>query len=797
MSVPERLVAALVGRYTIERELGAGGMATVYLAQDVKHRRPVAVKVLRGEIAASLGAERFTREIEVAAKLQHPHILPLLDSGETDGFYYYVMPFVEGESLRDRLARRGELPVADAVRILVEVVDALAHAHAGGVVHRDIKPDNIMISGRHALVTDFGVAKAVSEATGRQTLTSIGVALGTPTYMAPEQAAADPHLDHRVDIYAVGILGYELLTGRPPFTGHSPQEVLAAHMTKPPEPVGKSRPGIPPALEQVLMKCLAKRPADRWQSAEELLAQLEPLATPSGGMTPAGTRPMTAITPVLRRPLVPILTGAVVVALVITGLLLRSRNRAPGTAGSGVPPRADSVPSVGVLPFADLAPKAGQEYFADGLTDEVIVALSKVPGLRVPGRASSFYFQHSKASLSAIAESLHVRTLLTATVQRSGDRVRVRAELVNAADGFQLWSETYDRKVQDLFSVYDDLSRAIAGALQVKLAGATAARSGAGVQRGTSNEAAYDAYLRGNYYLSERQVDSSLPYLERAVALDPTFALAWSELSMAHVLSSPSEYGVRGVSGAAALQAGELAARHALALDSTSAEAHTAAGFVAFDRWQWDEAEREFRRAIALNPSYARARHWHAILLAVRGNFREALPEIQTAETLDPLAWIIGAWVAHIEWLSGDHESAKRQVERVIAIHPRALRPRTDAALYAIREGDFSSAAQRYSEVAAMLYGDSLLAGRWRAGLVDPARRSATAAEMADSLRGFPGRLDIPAYAGNVNHALSLLRKYRLEPGEVDTNIEVYTTNPEVRRTPEFQAAIRRMRLPP
>jgi Tol biopolymer transport system component/tRNA A-37 threonylcarbamoyl transferase component Bud32 len=289
-----RLAAALAGRYAIERELGQGGMATVYLAEDVRHHRRVAVKVLRAEIAATLGANRFFREIEVAARLQHPNILPLLDSGEAGDLLYYVMPYVEGESLRDRLARQGELPVHDAVRILIEVTDALAHAHANGVVHRDIKPDNIMLSGRHALVTDFGVAKAVSEATGRQTITTAGVALGTPTYMAPEQAVADPHLDHRVDIYAVGVLGYELLTGRAPFSVTTPQEMLVAHVTREPEPIDRHREGLSPALTQVLMKCLAKRPADRWQTADELLAQLEPLATPSGGITPTQSRPAVA-----------------------------------------------------------------------------------------------------------------------------------------------------------------------------------------------------------------------------------------------------------------------------------------------------------------------------------------------------------------------------------------------------------------------------------------------------------------------------------------------------------------------
>ena len=292
-----RLSAALADRYRLEREIGAGGMATVYLAEDLRHHRQVAVKVFRPELAATLGSERFFREIEVAARLQHPHILPLHDSGEAGGYLYYVMPFVPGESLRERLTGHGELPIHDAVRILSEVVDALAYAHSMGVVHRDIKPDNVMLSGRHALVTDFGIAKAVSEATGRQALTTAGIALGTPSYMAPEQAVADPHLDHRVDIYAVGAVGYEMLTGQPPFHGRSAQEILAAQVTQAPEPVTARRAAVPPVLAAVIMKCLEKRPADRWQSAEELLDQLEVLATPSAGLTPTQSRPAVALPP--------------------------------------------------------------------------------------------------------------------------------------------------------------------------------------------------------------------------------------------------------------------------------------------------------------------------------------------------------------------------------------------------------------------------------------------------------------------------------------------------------------------
>ena len=789
----DRIRSALAGRYTIERELGAGGMATVYLAQDVKHHRKVAVKVLRPEIATTMGADRFSREIAVAAELQHPHILPLLDSGEADGFFYYVMPFVEGQSLRDRLAHHGELPVHEAVKVLIEVVDALAHAHAHGVVHRDIKPDNVMLSGRHALVTDFGVAKAVSEATGAHNLTSVGVALGTPAYMAPEQAAADPHLDHRVDLYAVGVLGYELLTGRPPFAGRTPQETLAAHVTQQPEPVTKHRPEISPALAGVLMKCLAKRPADRWQSADELLAQLEPLSTPSSGITPTGTQPFW-ITQPGRRPWSTVVAAAALLLVLGGGVVvLRSRGTGRDTVGTAA---RDTGPSVAVLPFTDMTPQPGQEYFADGLTDEVIVALSKVPGLRVPGRASSFYFKNSTGSLRAIADSLHVRTLLTATVQRAGNRVRVRAQLVNAADGFQLWSESYDRGLQDLFAVYDDLARAIAGALQVRL-GAAPERSAA--RRGSPNAQAYNEYLQGQFYLSNRQIDSALPHLERAVAADSSFALAWSALSMAHTLSVPIQYRVRGVTGESGLRAAAEAAGHALRLDSTSVEAHTAAAFLAAEQWRWDDAQREYQTAIALNPSYARARHWHAILLQELGRPEEALAEVRAAEALDPLSWIIGDWVGWIAWLAGEREFAQRQMDRLVALNPRVARLRSDAALIHVRAGDFTQGARRYAEFAELRYGDSTLARRWRTDLPRPDRRASVAAEIAESLATIsaPGALDLLMYAGNRTRALAMVRSRKIAPGEVSLDeFTMLLTHPDLRRAPEVRAIIKAFGLP-
>ena len=320
-------------------------MATVYLADDVKHSRKVALKVLKPEVAAAVGAERFLAEIKTTANLQHPHILPLFDSSEADGFLFYVMPYIEGESLRDRLVREGELPITEAIRILRDVVDALGHAHEHGVVHRDIKPDNVMLSGRHALVTDFGVAKAVSEATGRHQLTTIGVALGTPAYMAPEQAEASDHIDHRADIYAVGALAYELLAGAPPFSGKSPQMTLVAHVTEAPKPVTEHRTTVPMALSQLVMRCLEKKPADRWQSAEELLGQLETLATSSAGLTPTDTVPVPAAATAPRGRWA-VTAFAVIVVVAFAALMSRGSGPAPITVGNNRQVTFDAAPAL-------------------------------------------------------------------------------------------------------------------------------------------------------------------------------------------------------------------------------------------------------------------------------------------------------------------------------------------------------------------------------------------------------------------------------------------------------------------
>jgi len=333
LTIDQRLSTALADRYRIERELGQGGMATVYLAEDLKHDRKVAIKVLRPELAAVIGAERFLAEIKTTANLQHPHILPLHDSGQADGFLFYVMPFVEGDSLRQRLAREGELPVGDTLRIMSQVADALAYAHRHGVVHRDIKPDNVLLAGRHALVADFGIAKAVTRATSTERLTETGMSIGTPLYMSPEQAAADPQVDHRADIYSLGVLGYEMLTGTPPFQGLGAQQVLVAKVTQEAHPVAARRPAVPPKLNDTVMKCLERRPADRYQRADDLLAELEEVLTPGGGTTAARVTSSREKKP--SRKIVVILAGAA--GLVALALAVRPQNRFSLTTSNAVP----------------------------------------------------------------------------------------------------------------------------------------------------------------------------------------------------------------------------------------------------------------------------------------------------------------------------------------------------------------------------------------------------------------------------------------------------------------------------
>jgi len=625
----DRLQAALGAGYRLESELGGGGMSRVFAALEVELGRRVVIKVLPPEMAAGVNAERFRREIQLAAQLQHPHIVPLLNAASRGDLAYYTMPLVEGQSLRVKLTREGELPVGDAVRILRDVADALAYAHAHGVVHRDIKPDNVLLSGRHAMVTDFGVAKAVSAASGSSGATSLGVALGTPAYMAPEQAAADPGVDHRADIYALGAVAYEMLTRRPPFSAPTPQAVLAAQVTQAPEPVSAHRAAVPAALAELVMRCLEKRPADRWQSAEEMRAVLETLATPSGGSAPTVAGRPAAVP--RRRGRLRAALWAAGVALLAVGTVLAVRWLRP----------APSRPTLVVLPFENVG-APGDAYFADGLGEEITTRLARVSGLQVVARNSAERFRESKRSAQDFGRELGADYVLDGTVrwEHAGagpSRVRVTPALIRVSNAQEVWGQSYDADLADVFKLQTDISEQVVGALQITLGAAERRDLG---NAGTRDVAAYNDYGLGRYEWRKRTaggLQEAARWFTAALARDPGYARAWSGL--ADAVGLYPDYNVTALPKEAAYDSAERAARRAIALDPRSAEAHASLGeILANGRWDWAGAEREFQTAIALDPDYATAHQWYGELLAGMGQVPRALAEGRRSVRLDPLA---------------------------------------------------------------------------------------------------------------------------------------------------------------
>ena len=655
--VADRLRTALADRYAIEREIGRGGMATVYLAQDLRHQRAVAVKVLHPEIAGALGPERFLSEIRIAASLQHPHLLPLLDSGDADGFLFYIMPFIEGESLRERLTRDHELAVPEVLRILRDVVDALAYAHGRGVVHRDIKPDNVMLSGRHAMVTDFGVAKAITGATGRQALTTAGVAVGTPAYMAPEQATADPNLDERVDIYAVGVLAYELLTGRTPFAGPTAQAILAAHVTARPDPVTKHRENVPAGLAALVMRCLEKNPADRWQRADELLRALEAM-TASDWRAGPRIRVRTVVA-----------AAVVMVALGAAAVWFR------GGAGAGRDPARSvaKIPRLVVLPFENIG-APGDEYFADGLTDEITSKLAGLPGLGVIARTSAVRYRKTSEGVRQIGQELGVDYVLEGTVRwerTSGTRgsVRVSPHLIRVSDETAVWAEPVEGVFADVFRLQGQIAQQVATGMNVILvAGEREALAAAP----TTNQEAYDSYLRGNALiaqgLTEQNLRGAIERYQRATSLDPRFAAAYRQLSTANanLYASFDQTDQR-------LRLARAAADQALQLRPE--EGQWALGVLYGAQGQWQQALEHLKVAEGIRPNESGivARIGGAYLYL--GDWARSREYLERAVTLDPQSAVLNRQLSFCYQQLFRYPEAIEYANRAIALDPGRPRP--------------------------------------------------------------------------------------------------------------------------
>jgi eukaryotic-like serine/threonine-protein kinase len=599
------LRAALAGRYEIGREIGQGAFATVYLANDARHDRQVAIKVLNADPSSDTGELRFVREIRMLARLQHPNILPLHDSGHVEALLYYLMPYVSGETLRARMSRERQVPIDAAIRISCEAADALSYAHREGIIHRDIKPENILLSGGHAIVADFGIARAIDVA-GVQHLTRTGMGgPGTPAYMSPEQLMGDRELDGRTDIYSLGSVLYEMLTGKPPFAG---KDGFVKRFTEPPPRPSSVRKDVPPWLDAVVLKTLARNPEERFGRAEDLI-------------------------------------------------------RALSDAAAIDPRHSTGEPSIGVLPFANMSASPDNEYFSDGVTEEILNALSRIPTLKVAARTSTFGLKGKSLGITEIGQLLNVNTILEGSVRRMGQRVRISAQLVNAHDGYHIWSEQYDREIEDVFKIQDEIARSIVDQLKVKL---TAAQDEALGKRHTENVEAYELYLRGRHcwyrWNVKGMLEKAIHHYEHALAKDPDYALAYHGLADAY--SVPGLWGFLPTSEV--LPKALAAATRAVELAPELAESRTSLGFVQLLNWDWDAAESSLLHAIDLNPRYALAHSFHAWLLSTLDRQREASEAAHLGQELDPFSPATNGIAALVSYHGRQYDQAISECERAL-----------------------------------------------------------------------------------------------------------------------------------
>ncbi|MBL8959882.1 MAG: protein kinase [Gemmatimonadetes bacterium] len=658
----ERLYEALGSTYHFERELGGGGMSRVFLARERSLDRRVVIKVLPEALAEGLSVDRFRREILLAAGLQHPNIVPVIAAGDAGGLPWFVMPFVEGESLRARVTR-GPMLIPEAVAVLRDVGRALAYAHARGIIHRDIKPDNILLTGGAAVVVDFGVAKAVADAgspTGApaaRTLTRVGMSLGTPAYMAPEQVVADPAASQQVDLYALGITAFEMLTGRVPFAGGSLQEVMSAHLTQAPERLEVARPGTPAALVGIVQQCLAKDPAQRPAGADAFLRLLDDPAVVSGAVPSLAAM----ATPVSARGGRRALAGwaaAAGLALAAGTWWFVSRREATPAA----------TPMIAVLPLDLASADTSDAYLAQGIADEVLGALGRVPGIRVASRLATRTIAASATPADA-ARSSGVTLVLEGSVQRRGDRVRVTAQLADPATGATTWSETYDRPGHELYALQGEIASSVAAVVRADVVRDAPSRAA------TPRDAvAYDEYLRGHFLLARRSpatIQEAITRFEKAIARDPSFAPAHAELAQA--LAVLPLYTGGGTELVARAQA---AAERALSLDSTLAPAHAAQGYLHNAAWRWADGRRSLERAVAIDSSDVTALQWLAENYLLTGQPDAARRTFAAASRLDPSSPIPAALEAVAAALGGDADAGIQLGRRVVDAHPSQAVPR-------------------------------------------------------------------------------------------------------------------------
>ncbi|HSE67657.1 MAG TPA: protein kinase [Gemmatimonadales bacterium] len=660
----DRLAAALSAHYRLERVLGEGGMATVYLAHDLKHGRQVALKVLKPELSAVLGAQRFLNEIQVTANLSHPHILPLYDSGSAEGALFYVMPLVHGESLRQRITRDKVLPVDEAITIARQLASALDFAHRQGVIHRDIKPENIYVQEGDALLADFGVALALSEAAGGR-LTGTGVAMGTVEYMSPEQAEGAKDLDARSDVYALSAVTYEMLAGHPPLTGTTVVAIITKLLTETPVALRSLRPEVPRAVDSAVMRALAKDPRNRYSTAREFADALvgpEPLATQQIAAKARAIAPSRRSRAIFFA-LLGLIVAAGVWAVAGRGLAVHSSSNSPEV------PTLDVIRSIAVLPLDNYSGDSTQDYFAEGMTDQLTATLATISQLRVTSRGSAMQFQgKARPATPVIARTLDVDAVVEGSVVRSGNKVRITAQLIDARADRHLWAKSFERNSEDVLALQSELARAIAGEINVRLTESEQSRL---ATASTVDPEAYDAYLRGRYFFnrpSDENLQKAIAQFEESVKLSPNFAPGYSGLSDAYLWAG---YNEGFLTASQARPKAKAAAEKAVELDSNSAEAHTSlAVFKTFYEFDWVGSEKEFRRAIELNPNYAFTHDMFSLSLAFVGRYDESIAEGRRAAQLDPLSPQVLVDAITAPMFQKDFATAKAWARKAIELDP-------------------------------------------------------------------------------------------------------------------------------